>query len=209
MVQALEMFAPNVDRFQHDYGAAIESVRGQGLPVIVCTIYNGRLEPQIVSAARMALALFNDTGREPLPREPVVAMFERQAGREPDRVALRWGPSRRGRDPEGGTPSLDGHRDDVLEGTHHRSLVAEQPSAEVRGVESARLAEVADVERQGAGVDPQLFDPDVHAQCNQSRPPVTPISCPFTNDAPSLTRNSTAAATSSTWPMRPAGQCCS
>ena len=60
MVQALEMFAPNVDRFQRDYGAAIESVRGQGLPVIVCTIYNGRLEPQMVSAARMALALFND-----------------------------------------------------------------------------------------------------------------------------------------------------
>jgi hypothetical protein len=60
MVQALEMFAAHVDRFQRDYGAAIESVRGQGLPVIVCTIYNGWLEPQVVTAARMALALFND-----------------------------------------------------------------------------------------------------------------------------------------------------
>lgn len=60
MVQALEMFAPHVDRFERDYGAAIESVRRQGRPVIVCTIYNGRLEPQVVSAARMALALFND-----------------------------------------------------------------------------------------------------------------------------------------------------
>jgi hypothetical protein len=60
MVEALEMFAPHVDRFQQDYVAAIESVRRQGLPVIVCTIYNGRLEPTVVNAARMALALFND-----------------------------------------------------------------------------------------------------------------------------------------------------
>ena len=60
MVQALEMFAPHVDRFQRDYAAAIESVRQQGRPVIACTIYNGWLDPQVVTAARMALALFND-----------------------------------------------------------------------------------------------------------------------------------------------------
>ena len=39
MIQALEMFAPHVDRFQREYGAAIDSVRRQGRPVIVCTIY--------------------------------------------------------------------------------------------------------------------------------------------------------------------------
>ncbi len=40
---------------------------------------------------REARARLNDTDHEPLPRESVVERFERQAAREPDRVALRQG----------------------------------------------------------------------------------------------------------------------
>jgi amino acid adenylation domain-containing protein len=40
---------------------------------------------------RHALAVLNDTERLPVPRESVVAMFERQAAREPDLIALRQG----------------------------------------------------------------------------------------------------------------------
>lgn len=37
-------------------------------------------------------------------------------------------------------------RDDVLERTHHRALVAEQAAAEVGGIQAARVAQIGDVQ---------------------------------------------------------------
>ncbi len=47
----------------------------------------------LVDAERRALAALNATDAAPLPDQTVVAMFEAQADREPDRVALRQGRS--------------------------------------------------------------------------------------------------------------------
>lgn len=57
---ALELFAEAVDRFAADYAAALDGVIALRKPTVVCTIYNGRLEPDIATAARIALAPFND-----------------------------------------------------------------------------------------------------------------------------------------------------
>jgi hypothetical protein len=59
-IEALESFAPHVDRFDRDYRAAIRRVRSQALPTIVCTIYNGRIDRPVATAARMAISWFND-----------------------------------------------------------------------------------------------------------------------------------------------------
>ena len=57
---ALQLFAAPLDRFALDYEDALGAVTALGKPVIVCTIYNGRLEPSVATPARMALSLFND-----------------------------------------------------------------------------------------------------------------------------------------------------
>jgi lysophospholipase L1-like esterase len=59
-VEALDSFAPHVDRFHREYRAAIAGATAHALPAIVCTIYNGRLDRPVATAARMALSLFND-----------------------------------------------------------------------------------------------------------------------------------------------------
>ena len=60
MIAALETFAPHVDRFRHDYRATIDRVVAKERPTFVCTIYNGRLDRPVATAARIALAMFND-----------------------------------------------------------------------------------------------------------------------------------------------------
>jgi hypothetical protein len=48
------------DGFDKNYDEAIASVCRLEKPVVLCTIYNGNLEPQIASAAKAAAAVFND-----------------------------------------------------------------------------------------------------------------------------------------------------
>jgi hypothetical protein len=60
VIEALETFAPHVDRFRRDYRATIDRVVAKQLPAFACTIYNGRLDRPVATAARIALALFND-----------------------------------------------------------------------------------------------------------------------------------------------------
>ena len=54
------LFSSRVRRFEADYRAAVAPAFGRGLPVTLCTIYNGNLEPERAEIARMALTLFND-----------------------------------------------------------------------------------------------------------------------------------------------------
>jgi hypothetical protein len=58
---ALRLFAEAVDRFEVGYRAAVRPVIARGLPVTICTIYNGAFEdPDHAARARIALMLFND-----------------------------------------------------------------------------------------------------------------------------------------------------
>jgi hypothetical protein len=59
-VQLLEALADRLAPFEFAYRRAIDEVVAAGRPVAVCTIYNGALEDGRATAARMALALFND-----------------------------------------------------------------------------------------------------------------------------------------------------
>ncbi len=52
------------ERFEADYRTALRPVLGRGLPVTLCTIYNGKLEDETEAArGRVALMLFNDVSR--------------------------------------------------------------------------------------------------------------------------------------------------
>ena len=58
---ALRLFEVAVGRFEIDYRSAVQPVIGRGLPVTICTIYNGAFEdPDQAARARVALMLFND-----------------------------------------------------------------------------------------------------------------------------------------------------
>ena len=58
--EALQAFASRITTFERAYRAALTEVASLKLPVTVCTIYNGALEKDIATIARLALALFND-----------------------------------------------------------------------------------------------------------------------------------------------------
>ena len=60
-VAALEAFARPRDAFAANYRSALGVAAALQKPIVVCTIYNGRLEPEVATAARMALSFFNDT----------------------------------------------------------------------------------------------------------------------------------------------------
>ena len=57
---ALRAFASRVDAFEKAYRDGIAAAVAQGKKTVVCTVYNGALEPERATSARMALALFND-----------------------------------------------------------------------------------------------------------------------------------------------------
>ena len=58
---ALRLFEVAVGRFEADYRSAVRPVLDRGLPVTICTIYNGAFEdPNEAARARVALMLFND-----------------------------------------------------------------------------------------------------------------------------------------------------
>jgi hypothetical protein len=58
--EALNVFATRIADFERAYRAALASVMALKLPLTVCTIYNGKLEKDVATIARLALALFND-----------------------------------------------------------------------------------------------------------------------------------------------------
>lgn len=58
---ALRLFGNAVGRFEADYRSAMQPLIDRGLPVTICTIYNGAFEdPDQAARARVALMLFND-----------------------------------------------------------------------------------------------------------------------------------------------------
>ena len=58
---ALRLLGKEVGRFEADYRSAVRPVLNRGLPVTLCTIYNGTFEdPDAAARARVALMLFND-----------------------------------------------------------------------------------------------------------------------------------------------------
>ena len=58
--EALEAFADRLAPFERTYRSAIGHVVAAGHPTVVCTIYNGALEPERATIARLGVALFND-----------------------------------------------------------------------------------------------------------------------------------------------------
>ena len=58
--EVLRVFARRLATFEDAYQDALAPVIALGLPVVVCTIYNGALDTDTAEVARIALALFND-----------------------------------------------------------------------------------------------------------------------------------------------------
>jgi lysophospholipase L1-like esterase len=60
VADALEELGRRVEKFAKEYRAAIANVLRFHKQTIVCTIYEGQLEPKLQRAARVALSVFND-----------------------------------------------------------------------------------------------------------------------------------------------------
>ena len=58
--EVLRVFAGRVAAFERAYRAALGPVVATGLPVTLCTVYDGALDSDTAEIARLALALFND-----------------------------------------------------------------------------------------------------------------------------------------------------
>lgn len=58
--ETLWLFSDRLEAFAAAYGAAIDAVIALRLPTIVCTIYNGALDPEQAALARVGLMMFND-----------------------------------------------------------------------------------------------------------------------------------------------------
>lgn len=58
--QVLGWIADAVEEFEERYRNLMIELTGVRLPLTICTIYNGNLEPPIKRIARTALAVFND-----------------------------------------------------------------------------------------------------------------------------------------------------
>ena len=58
--EVLEWFADAVDDFEIDYARLLDLLAGRGLPLVVCTVYDGNLAEDERKAARAALAIFDD-----------------------------------------------------------------------------------------------------------------------------------------------------
>jgi len=56
----LAWLADAVGAFEARYRRMLASVLGRGLPVTLCTVYNGNLGPPVQRLATTALAVFND-----------------------------------------------------------------------------------------------------------------------------------------------------
>jgi hypothetical protein len=59
-LQLLKELSTAADNFERAYRTTIGGVSRLGKWLMVCTIYNGNLDPQIAAAARAAVSVFND-----------------------------------------------------------------------------------------------------------------------------------------------------
>jgi len=57
---ALELFFRPVAAFAASYQALVEALSRHGLPLAVCTVYNGNLPPEEARAAQMGVSFFDD-----------------------------------------------------------------------------------------------------------------------------------------------------
>jgi hypothetical protein len=58
--EALHAFAGRLETFERAYRRAITRALALGRPTVICTVYNGALEADRATIARLGLALFND-----------------------------------------------------------------------------------------------------------------------------------------------------
>jgi hypothetical protein len=58
--EALTIIGARLLAFERAYRSALADVLALGRPTTMCTIYNGALDSQVATVARLALALFND-----------------------------------------------------------------------------------------------------------------------------------------------------
>lgn len=58
--ESLLLFGERASRFEGQYRAALGRVQALGLPITVCTIYNGSFPPDQAEVTRVALMPFND-----------------------------------------------------------------------------------------------------------------------------------------------------
>jgi GDSL-like Lipase/Acylhydrolase family len=58
--EALLLFHERISEFELSYRKAIKSVQSLGRRTVICTIYNGNLDPPERDPARMLLMMFND-----------------------------------------------------------------------------------------------------------------------------------------------------
>ena len=58
--QALSIFGQRADAFRSSYMNALDAVLALNRRTIVCTIYEGNLEPRVATIARVALMFFNE-----------------------------------------------------------------------------------------------------------------------------------------------------
>ena len=62
--QALEAFADRLDRFERTYRRAIGAAVALGRRTLLCSVYNGALEPERAAIARVGLLLFNNVDQQ-------------------------------------------------------------------------------------------------------------------------------------------------
>ena len=58
--EALLLFADRLSDFERSYQSALDAVIALRRPLTVCTIYNGALDPETATPARIGLMMFND-----------------------------------------------------------------------------------------------------------------------------------------------------
>jgi hypothetical protein len=59
-MEVLEYLASVTEQFESKYRAVARELTALGKPLLVCTVYNGNLPPELATAARAAVAAFND-----------------------------------------------------------------------------------------------------------------------------------------------------
>ena len=93
---ALQAFSERLEVFEVAYRAALDRVLRLGLPVAVCTVYNGALDPDVATAARVGIALFNDVILRTAAARGIDALELRSICTEPEDYANPIEPSGQG-----------------------------------------------------------------------------------------------------------------